>query len=239
MNGLLVRVGIDSTPESGRWNAPVDLSTREFVYVPKRELPKDVGRLRPGYRRRYEEVEPALRRMGVGLPRRLREQWMHLDPDFEHLTYGDKHSKAEVIRKLGDGDIIVFYAGMSPVAPARDPLVYALIGLYFVREIVAATSVPRDLWHENAHTRREPGEEEIIVRAQEGRSGRFERCIPVGERRDGAYRVTRPLLTEWGGLSVNDGWIQRSAVPPSLNDPERFLRWLDEQNVHLLKANNP
>ena len=164
---------------------------------------------------------------------------MHLDPDFEHLSYGDKHTKAVIISELRDGDIVVFYASMKPTAPARDRFVYALIGLYFVREIVPATSVPRDLWHENAHTRREPGDDEIIVRAHGGKSGRFERCIPVGERRGGPYRVTRPLLSAWGGLSVKDGWIQRSAVPPSFQAPERFLRWLDEQSVRLLRTNNP
>ena len=239
MNGLLVRVGIDSTVDSGGWNAPVDPHSGEFVYVPKRELPDDANLVRTGYRRPYEEVVPALRRMGVELPRRLREQCMHLDPDFEHLTYGDKRTRASIISELGAGDIIVFYAGMKPTVPTPDPCVYALIGLYFIREIVPAISVPRDLWHENAHTRREPRDDEIIVRACESQSGRLDRCVAIGEHRDNAYRVTLPLLKAWGDLSVKDGWIQRSAVPPSFNAPDRFLRWLDEQNVRLLWTNNP
>ena len=37
----------------------------------------------------------------------------------------------------------------------------------------------------------------------------------LGEWRDRAYRVRKDLLKTWGGLSVNDGYIQRSAVPPS------------------------
>jgi hypothetical protein len=53
-----------------------------------------------------------------------------------------------------------------------------------------------------------------VVRAKPGVSGRFDLCIPISKWRDGAYRVQKRLLHEWGGLSVNDGFIQRSASFP-------------------------
>jgi hypothetical protein len=34
MRALLVRVGADSTPDGGGWNAPVDSENRLFAYVP-------------------------------------------------------------------------------------------------------------------------------------------------------------------------------------------------------------
>jgi hypothetical protein len=37
---------------------------------------------------------------------------------------------------------------------------------------------------------------------------------------------------------VKDGFIQRSAVPPSLNNPDRFLRWLQKQRIQLVSRNN-
>ena len=237
MNGLLVRAGIDQ--EAGRWNGPVDPRSAEFVYVPRPETAEDSVRVRPQYRRSYQEIVQALGRMGVALPRHLNDDCMHLDPDFEHLTYGDKRKKAQRIGGLVDGDMIGFYAGLRPTVPGPDPLLYALIGVYFVREIVPATLVPRALWHENAHTRREPFDDEIIVRAKESTSGRLERCIPIGEYRNRAYRVRHPMLEAWAGLSVNDGWIQRSAVPPSFNDCDRFLHWLNGQGVPLVRRNNP
>lgn len=59
MNGLLVRVGIDST--DGSWNAPIELSTREFAYV----TITDTKPLREGMARYYDEFVPIVSRFGV------------------------------------------------------------------------------------------------------------------------------------------------------------------------------
>ena len=82
------------------------------------------------------------------------------------------------------------------------------------------------------------GETDIVVRAKPGLSGRFDRCVPIGEWRDRAYRVRQDVLKGWGGLSVKDGFIQRSAVPPALNRPNQFLDWLQKQGVQLIQKNN-
>jgi hypothetical protein len=63
------------------------------------------------------------------------------------------------------------------------------------------------------------------------------RAIPIGEYRDRAYRVRRDLLDAWGGLSVSDGYIQRSAVPPLFREPAKFLHWLWRQNPMLVQEN--
>jgi hypothetical protein len=39
----------------------------------------------------------------------------------------------------------------------------------------------------------------------------------------------------WGGLTVKNGYIQRSAVPPEFNKPDEFLSWLQRQNLELLR----
>jgi hypothetical protein len=118
-------------------------------------------------------------------------------------------------------------------------LMYALIGLFVAEEVVEAIRVPKELWHENAHTRkRKIGVPDIIVRAKRGKSGRLERAIPIGEWREGAYRVTNKLLADWGGLDVKNGFIQRSVSPPSFLNPERFYKWFLNQKVPLLERNN-
>ena len=53
--------------------------------------------------------------------------------------------------------------------------------------------------------------------------------ILIGEMRDKAYRVTPSLLSAWGGLSVNDGYIQRSARPPRFLDAGKFANWFEAQ----------
>lgn len=128
---------------------------------------------------------------------------MHLDPDFGQLTYGDNGlRRGQPLAYLGRGDVVVFYAGLRPVAACQHRLVYALVGPYRVSEVVRLESVVAPRWSENAHTRCLKHEgSDVIVRAEPGSSGRLRRCIPIGEFRDRAYRVTRGILESWGGGS--------------------------------------
>jgi len=245
MQALLVRIGVDQA--YGGWNAPVDADGR-FVYVP---IPEKRGTLfHPGLERRYGEVLPALHRFcgdhgcdlydELGFPLSLLDHPMHLDPDFECLTYGDVGSRRGAgMVNMDDGDLLVFYGGLRPIHRCEHKLIYALLGLYVVQEVVTASDVTQDHWFENAHVRKKKrGATDVVVRAKPKVSGRFDRCIPIGEWRGGAYRVRQDILDVWGGLSVKDGFIQRSAVPPTFMKPDRFLAWLKTHDIQLLPRNN-
>jgi hypothetical protein len=80
-----------------------------------------------------------------------------------------------------------------------------------------------------AHGRRERSGNDLVVWGRRSSSGRFTKAIPIGGYRRRAYRVTRHLLRAWGGLTVKDGYIQRSAIPPRFLAPAQFLAWLDAQ----------
>lgn len=246
MKGLLVRVGADQSAGGGHFNGPVNSETGEFVYV---AIPETLGNL-PGLSRPYTLVMPHLARFGRALPADFIHPDMHLDPDFDHLTYGDqggdnKSRGMQIMNKLGPGDLLVFYAGLRDVRPAAH-LVYALIGLYVIDSIVLATAVPQAQWNENAHTRRNPGVGDVVVRATPGNSGRLEHCIPIGSFRKPAgrpekracYRVEPDILAAWGGLSVADGFLQRSARLPEFSDADRFYDWFQQKRVPLVKRNN-
>ena len=43
---------------------------------------------------------------------------------------------------------------------------------------------------------------------------------------------------QWGGLSVKDGYLQRSAGLPRFLDAGRFTGWLERQRPCLMQANN-
>ena len=114
MKALLVRIGVDQA--YGGWNAPVD-AEGEFVYVPIPEFLRT--EFHPGLERRYGEVLPALNRFcrnhGCDLNRDLRfpdkllDAPMHLDPDFECLSYGDAGDRRGAnIAKMSAGDTLVF-----------------------------------------------------------------------------------------------------------------------------------
>lgn len=246
MRATLIRIGIDQA--CGGWNAPVDPETNEFVFVP---IPEGANvPQRPGLATTYATVATALatfaaHRPGiaarlVSLPPALRDAPTHLDPDFVQLTYGDNgERRGKAITMLDRGDALVFYAGLRPVAPCPYRLVYALVGLYRVASVARVADFPRARWSENAHLRRlNSRPSDVVVHAEPGRSGRLRRCIPIGEFRDGAYRVRRDLLAEWGGLSCKDGFVQRSAVPPRFIDPLRFLSWFERRTGPELVAAN-
>jgi len=145
MKGLLVRVGIDSA--DGGWNAPMRLASGEFAYV----TITDARPLRSGMVRRYDEFVPAVARFGEQLPKELLGTPTHLDPDFDQLPYGDQGQRGRRITTLvAAGNLLAFFTGLRRVDGPVRPLIYALIGLYVIKEIVAASSVPQARWNENA-----------------------------------------------------------------------------------------
>lgn len=238
MKALLVRVGIDSSEKSGGWNAPVDPVTREFAYVPILER----GKVIPEYKRTYEQFETICKKFGNNhhLPTKFMNNNppAHLDPDFSYLTYGDEGKRGERVWELEEDDIVAFYAGLRSTESERN-LIYALIGLYVVNKIIQAKLISEKDRDKNAHTRKQPDETDVIVFAKSGLSGRLERCIPIGECRSKAYRVTCGLLGEWGGLCVKNGFIQRSGTLPWFCNPEKFYKWFRNQNIRLVECNNP
>jgi len=109
----------------------------------------------------------------------------------------------------------------------------------WLSKVVRAIDVTAERLHENAHTRwKAISEDDVVVRGSHGESGRLDRCIPIGEWRDRAYRVRRDVEDEWGGLTVRNGYIQRSVVPPAFLDASRFYAWFKTQGKILLNRNN-
>ena len=242
MKAILVRIGVDRA--YGAWNAPVDPPTGRFVYIP---IPDGVGKkFTPGNMRRYDEIIAPLAEFAeahgakdLRCPRQLRQRSMHLDPDFDYLTYGDNAVRRGArVAALGPNDLLVFYAGLRSINDQGE-LIYALVGLFVVDQVVRAIDVPVERRHENAHTRWNTiSENDVIVRGKRRMSGRFDRCIPIGEWREKAYRVCRDVENAWGGLTVRNGYIQRSAVPPAFLNARRFYRWFQRQRVELVQRNN-
>ena len=174
------------------------------------------------------------------LPRNLATANMHLDPDFNSSLTATADAPRQGAYRPRPDDVVAFYSGLKPVSTCEHRLVYALVGLYRVEESVRAQSIPAPRWSENATLAASTSEgTDVVVRARSEPSGRLRRCIPIGEFRDRAYRVNRETLADWGGLSCRDGYLQRSAVLPTLLDPRRFMQWFEGQAPQLVNANNP
>lgn len=237
MRAILVRIGIDHS--FGQWNAPVDLTTGDFLFVP---IPDNENTVYPPELATYydmvqEPIAEFARAHGIAglhLPEALQNRTMHLAPDFKNLTYGDNGAnRGSRIATFSTGDLLVFYAGLRSIASPKE-LAYGLVGLFVVEEVVRAQNITAKRLHENAHTRWAPvSANDIVVRANPNESGRLDRFVPIGSYREKAYRVLPEIEAAWGGLDVNNGYIQRSAVPPEFNNPEMFLDWFKKQNVTL------
>ena len=215
MQVVLVRVGADLSAGGGSWNGPINPQSNTFAYVPIPETKP----VHEGMKKPYADLQPVLSKFDVCLPAHLRGQHMHLDPDFAHLTYGDQGQRAAQLNVLNSGDRLVFYAGLADQRRVSR-LVYAIIGMFVIDEIVQAVSLPISARDTNAHCRRilAANAEDSVVRARASVSGRLERCIPIGEWRDKAYRVRPDLIDVWGGLSVKNGYLQRSARIPQISE---------------------
>lgn len=247
MKGVLLRVGCDSTPDGGNWNAPVNLHSREYVYVPiwgREDKHQHLGNC-PTYGYFYS----ALQHLGVSPPPHITpDKKVHLDPDFGSLTIGEPHlyrsgklsSRGQILNQLDLGDFIAFFAGFRPLGLTRPSrLAYCLFGILRVQSKTFVRDLPDEKKHNCAHGRRIGAENDLVIWGDPEKSGRFPKAVPIGEYRNRAYRVREELLHAWGGLEVNDGWIQRSVRPPFFLDPGRFLHWLNlqEGTSPLLQSN--
>ncbi len=250
MKALLIRVGIDS--KSGGGNAPVILDTNKFVYVP---IPEE-KEVCPEYKRTYEAYFEECKKFGRPLlAKATKDTSVHLDPDFCCLTYGDIYEtdgtrhKGKPLLALQEDDLLVFYAGLDP-GRGKDkqiPLVYAIIGLYVIKEEPkkAADVILMGMERgNNAHTRRRYNEADIIVTAKpEPLSGRLEKCIPIGERKNGRYYLQQNLFNRWGGfvrsngLSFNKLYLQRS-IFFRFKNADKFYDWFKSKKIQLSARNN-
>ena len=143
MKAILVRIGIDHA--YGAWNAPVHPVTGRFVYVPIPDGSKKT--YSAGNAHGFDEIAAPLTKFAelyvardLDYPVALRQRYMHLDPDFDHLTYGDNGTRRGArIATLGPNDLVVFYAGLRSILDPNE-LVYGLIGLFVGAHFLAGRS---------------------------------------------------------------------------------------------------
>lgn len=62
----------------------------------------------------------------------IAKRHIHLDPEFETLTYGDPTSPKRALRKLDKGDFLIFYCGLQPWDEKNGRHLEEAPGLYIV-----------------------------------------------------------------------------------------------------------
>ena len=103
MKALLLRVGIDKG--SGGTYGPI-FEDGSFEFVPIPETYRSCTATTYG-----ERIGRKGKPLSTYVPPALWHVPMHDDPEFETCTYGDTTAKRRSLLELGDGDLLVFYAG--------------------------------------------------------------------------------------------------------------------------------
>lgn len=107
MQVVLLRVGID-TASDGMLGPVFEDGTFEYVPIP------DGHRLdlRTYGNMHGKHGAPLLTYFSKNLQTRYRHQPIHFDPEFKTFTYGDPTTPKASLRRLQEGDFLVFYTGL-------------------------------------------------------------------------------------------------------------------------------
>ena len=259
MKALMIRVGIDSGKNGGRWNAPCNPKTDDFVYVPvpagdrckdsslNRYYDKDITKALDEFSQR-NHCHDVMR-----LPKFKRfERWVknesaHLDPDFRkgYLSYGNSVGRrAEAMLELERGDFVIFYNSMNPIKKLETgKKEYGIIGILKVQTVKEVNDCADERFKKrNIHTRYPEPEQDptdVVVYGLTKGSGRLEKYLPIGQWVNGSgYHLREDLKNQWGGVSHE--YIQRAQNPIRLSNPQRFFDWWAEQapQPRLIQRNN-
>lgn len=219
MKAMLLRVGIDKGTDGQL--API-FEDGSFEYIPISE-----GDMLSKEDRTYENViGRSGKPLSMYLPEKIRNRKTHFDPEFETLTYGDPTSKRKYFLKLQKGDLLVFYAGLTPFRNSKHKEGLYIIGYFTVEKVIDFNQLSRseiercyNVYRNNAYLKRSWDTENlVIVVGDKSESKLLNKAVPISktklDKRGRPYQVVSPKMEKL--LSIS-GSIQRS-IPP------RFIR---------------
>lgn len=224
---VLLRVGIDTG--SGGIHGPLFADgSFEYIPIPDRFRGKGVdsrtyGNTRGREGRSLVDYFPEARKETVF------SQSLHFDPEFETFTYGDPTPPKALLRRLGEGSLLVFYAGLKGWGFACPPALY-IIGFFEVARAGLATSFTQaelaEMFQNNFHVMHrdvfEDQKDRLVLVKGNANSRLLKKAVKIsslGTDRNGRalHRLAPEMQAVFGGFAGNTS-IQRS--PPRWVAPE-------------------
>lgn len=225
VKALLLRVGIDKGTDGAL--GPI-FKDGTFEYIPISESTSNSKETRTYANTRGKSGEF----LSTYLPFRIADRIMHFDPEFTTFTYGDPTVKRSYLLKLQEGDLLVFYAGLSPWNNKKYKAGLYIIGYFLVEKVIDFNLLNnnkvkqvRKRYSNNAHLkRRSDFQDLVIVVGNKKKSKLLTKTILISQSKIGKgsklyYAVSRKF-EKLLGIS---GAIQRS-VPPRFIFGEKALR---------------
>lgn len=226
MKMAMLRVGIDTG--SGGTHGPLfHDGSFEFIPIPDSSgtEPRTYGNTVGRKGRKLVDYLSKSRRA------KMKDVSIHADPEFTTYTYGDPTSPKVGLRRLEEGDMLVFYCGLKGWDFDSEPSLY-LIG-YF--EVLAAGKASdfspaeiQKLFSENFHVRHqdvfEPQEDRLVLVKGSPSSRLLEKAVPIsalGQTMSGKpLKILSPEMQEVFGRFGGKLSFQRSPT-----------RWVDAAYV--------
>jgi Nucleotide modification associated domain 3 len=227
MQVVLLRVGIDTG--SGGIHGPL-FSDGSFEYIPipdcyggKGVDKRTYGKSRGKRGRMLVDYFPEARRENVF------DQPVHFDPEFETFTYGDPTRPKSSLRQLGEGSLLVFYAGLKGWNFDCPPALY-IIGCFEVARAGLASAFSQaelvGMFQNNFHVMHpdvfEEQKDRLVLVKGSANSRLLRKAVRiscVGADKNGRplHRLAPEMQAVFGGFEGNTS-IQRS--PPRRVAPE-------------------
>jgi hypothetical protein len=224
---VLLRVGID-TGSGGILGPLFSDGSFEYLPIPDRFGGEGVdkrtyGNTRGSRGQRLVNYFPEAHR------ERVFGQSIHFDPEFETFTYGDPTPPKASLRRLAEGNLLVFYAGLKGWSFECPPALY-IIGVFEVARAGLATSFSRaelaTMFRNNFHVMHgdvfEEQKERLVLVKGAANSRLLKKAVKIssaGVDRNGRalHRLAPEMQAVFGGFAGNTS-IQRS--PPRWVAPE-------------------
>jgi len=225
MKAMLLRVGIDKSSDGVL--API-FQDGSFEYIPLSESDE-----KSCERRTYHDITGIKGKLlSSYLPPGVADRKVHLDPEFITFTYGDVGRKAGYLLKLEPGDLLVFYAGLTPQQESEHPEALYMIAYFTVKEIMDFKKYSlnqiqniQKQYPENSHPLRGSGVNEmVLVVGDPEKSELLEKAILISEKKlnkiGRSYHAVSPWMEELLGIK---GSIQRSIPPRYIHNPDKII----------------
>lgn len=241
MSGYLIRVGLDTGDIGGGGHAPIDYDGT-FDYIP---IPEDIATREETT---YKTLESRIGASIEEYPDRPADAKLHRDPEFDTYTYGEVGpSKRNSLRKLSEGDLLIFYSSLQPRYSQASVRLY-IIGYFTVESTHDLEELDPeeranvlDEHSNNAHTKRESltptsraDDREkfpIIVSGDPEKSRLLDRAIPLTSPTVSGltswYHKYRPLSTPDDILGLRATDLTRSLPKKLRRDPDAIRSWLE------------
>lgn len=207
---MLLRIGIDKGTDGAL--API-FEDGSFEFIPISESKESKEERTYG-----NTIGRSGKPFSAYLPEKIKDRTMHFDPEFVTFTYGDPTSKRNYLLKLNNGDLLVFYAGLSPHQNNKHENALYIIGYFFVDHVIDFNKLSVQeiencykTFSNNAHLKRSYDTTNLVVVVGNKESKLLKKAIKISRLK--LDRIGKPhhaVSEEMEQLLNISGSIQRS-----------------------------